>query len=97
MNPRDFEEHLKDYLARAQHARDNNVHHDQRRALFLEFLRATFGIGQDEMRIEEFVQLRGHPDGTMRIRKGWIDAVFKDLIFEFKRNFKRKKPRDCAS
>jgi len=93
MNSRAFEKHLRDYITRAQHARDNNMHHDQRRALFLEFLRAAFDIQQDEIRVEEFVQVRVHPvspDGAVRIHKGWIDAMFKDLIFEFKRNLKKE-------
>lgn len=29
-------------------------------------------------------------EGAARIRKGWIDAIFRDLIFEFKRDLKRE-------
>src|SRR5579859_3666697 len=93
MNISEFGTHLSSYIERARLARDNNAHHDQRRALFMEFLRDSFGIRQDLIRVEEYIQIKGQPttfEGTVRLHKGWIDAVFNDIIFEFKRDLKRE-------
>ncbi len=93
MNISEFGTHLSSYIDRARLARDNNTHHDQRRAIFMEFLRDAFGIRQDLIRVEDYVQIKGQTtnfEGVARLHKGWIDAVFNDIIFEFKRNLKKE-------
>jgi hypothetical protein len=89
-----FETCFSNYLAQAKQARDQNQHHDQRRELFLAFLRDAFDIQQADIEIEKYIQLSDQQvptkGGIARVRKGWIDAVFHDLIFEFKRDLKRE-------
>jgi hypothetical protein len=64
---------------KARSGQAENRHHDYRRGLFLELLKDSFGIGTDEIDVEKYLRI------DMR-RKGWIDALFRDLVFEFKRN-----------
>ncbi|HEU5374168.1 MAG TPA: hypothetical protein VFV38_01895, partial [Ktedonobacteraceae bacterium] len=89
-----FAELFMSYLEQARSARDTNQHHDQRRQLFLSFLDAAFGIKADDIEVEQYIQIAGKQvvtKGTARIKKGWIDAVFRDLIFEFKRDLERER------
>ena len=93
MSTPQFDAHFVHYLAQAQHARDQNQHHDQRRQLFLEFLKDAFAIQQADVEIEKYIQVAHQQvpvTGLARIRKGWIDAIFRDLIFEFKRDLKKE-------
>ncbi|MBE3561679.1 MAG: N-6 DNA methylase, partial [Ktedonobacteraceae bacterium] len=67
--------------------------HDHRRQLFLAFLRDAFAIQQEDVEIEKYIQIANQQvpaQGIARIRKGWIDAIFHDLIFEFKRDLKKE-------
>lgn len=87
----EFKPFFISYLEQAKAARDQNKHHDFRRGLFLEFLHNAFQIEQADIEIEKYIQLEGQQislQGTARITKGWIDAIFHDVIFEFKRNLK---------
>jgi hypothetical protein len=78
------------YLTNARTARAENRHHDYRRGLFLDLLRQAFGIRADEVDVEQFVRI------DMR-RRGWIDALFRNLVFEFKRDLERERGRlECA-
>ena len=89
-----FKTHLARYLAQARQARAQDQHHDQRRQLFLDFLKDAFGIGAADVEVEQYIQIAGKQTsakGIARVKKGWIDAVFRDLIFEFKRDLKREK------
>jgi hypothetical protein len=72
------------YLVNARTARAENRHHDYRRGLFLDLLRQAFGIRADEVDVEQFVRI------DMR-RRGWIDALFRNLVFEFKRDLDRER------
>ena len=72
------------YLVNARTARAENRHHDYRRGLFLDLLRQAFGIRADEVDVEQFVRI------DMR-RGGWIDALFRNLVFEFKRDLDRER------
>lgn len=88
-----FEKFFAGYLTQAKQAREQNQHHDFRRQLFLTFLHDAFGIESSDMDIEQYIQIANKQvsaKGIARIRKGWIDAVFHDLIFEFKRDLKRE-------
>lgn len=72
------------YLSSARAARAENRHHDYRRQLFLGLLRQAFGIEPDQIDVEQFVRI------DMR-RHGWIDALFRNLVFEFKRDLERER------
>ncbi len=88
-----FEIYFKRYLSQAQMARNQNQHHDHRRQLFLAFLKDAFSIDQSDVEVEKYIQIANQQipvRGIARIRKGWIDAVFHDLIFEFKRDLKKE-------
>ncbi|HVB21749.1 MAG TPA: N-6 DNA methylase [Ktedonobacteraceae bacterium] len=93
MSTPQFQTHFAAYLSLAQQAREQNQHHDQRRQLFLEFLQKAFDIELADIEVEKFIQIANQQvaiKGIARVRKGWIDAVFKDIIFEFKRDVKRE-------
>src|SRR5438067_10231890 len=77
--PSAFAPALNRYLDNARTAQSQNQHHDYRRALFLDFLRDAFDIKADEIDIERFIRI------DVR-KKGWIDALFRNVVFEFKRN-----------
>jgi hypothetical protein len=89
-----FETAFSDYLTKAKQARQQNQHHDFRRQLFLSFLNEAFGIDLSDIEVEQYLQIPSKQPvsekGIARIRKGWIDAVFQDLIFEFKRNLDKE-------
>lgn len=88
-----FDAHFPRYLQQAQQARDQNQHHDYRRQLFLAFLTDAFAIPQADVDVERYIQIAQQQvpaAGLARVRKGWIDAIFHDLIFEFKRDLKRE-------
>lgn len=93
MSTPQFEANFARYLEQAKQARDQNQHHDHRRQLFLAFLKDAFAIPQADVEIEKYIQIANRQvpaAGLARIRKGWIDAIFNDLIFEFKRDLKRE-------
>ncbi len=84
-----FDAVFAEYLTQAKQARDQNQQHDFRRQLFLSFLQKAFDIELSDIEVERYVQIANQQvpvKGIARIRKGWIDAVFNDLIFEFKRD-----------
>jgi hypothetical protein len=88
-----FVDRFERYLSDARDARNRDLHHDQRREVFLTFLHDAFGIDLTDVQREQYIPLAGQRvplRGSARIRKGWIDAVFQDLIFEFKRDLKRE-------
>jgi hypothetical protein len=82
--PANFEHHFQSYLAKANEAKANNQHHDYRRQIFLEFLKDAYNLKLSDFEIEKFVRLE------MR-RTGWVDALFRDLVFEFKRDLERER------
>jgi len=73
---KDFVPALESYCAQIREAIANNQHHDQRRHLFVNFLRAGFGIEAQEIELE-------HKIKANEVR-GRIDAFFRHLIIEFK-------------
>lgn len=59
-------------------------HHDQRRHIFLNFLQQGFGVDWTEVELE-------HKIKVAQVR-GRIDALFKNVIFEFKTDLKAEMP-----
>lgn len=74
--PKAFKDRLAAYFAQISDAIRRNAHHDQRRALLIEFLRNTFGIEIDEVELELKVKAAE--------ARGRIDAFYKYVIFEVK-------------
>ncbi|NLE45576.1 MAG: N-6 DNA methylase [Chloroflexi bacterium] len=82
--PSGFSEMFQNYLLQARTAKAENRHHDYRRALFLDFVQGAFGFEAHEVEVEKFlkIDIRQH---------GWVDALFRDLVFEFKRDMERER------
>lgn len=78
-----FEPSFQAYLTNIRLAQQQNQHHDHRRALFLDLLRDGFGIKAADIEVEQLIKidLRG---------RGWIDALFRNVIFEFKRDLEKE-------
>jgi len=93
MSTAQFDAAFARYVEQARQARDSDQHHDHRRQLFLGFLDDAFEIKAADVEVEQYHQIAGRQvsaKGIARVKKGWIDAVFRDLIFEFKRDLKRE-------
>ena len=72
--PKNFPELLGDYCRQIGEAGDRNWHHDQRRAVFLNFFRQSFGVEPEEVELE-------HKIKVAQVR-GYIDALFHVTILE---------------
>lgn len=81
--PDRFVEHLQDYCEQAKDAIKRNKHHDQGRALFMDFLRRAFEIQVDEVELEHEVRAAS--------ARGRIDAFYRFVIFEFKTDLERER------
>ncbi|HEU0002777.1 MAG TPA: N-6 DNA methylase, partial [Ktedonobacteraceae bacterium] len=93
MSTPQFDTAFAQYLSQAKEARDHDLHHDHRRQLFLAFLKDAFDIQQADVEIEKYIRIANAQvpvHGIARVRKGWIDAIFHDLIFEFKRDLAKE-------
>lgn len=77
--PKRFPDHLEKYCGLIQTAIAKGAHHDQRRALLLNFFHTAFGIEPHEVELEQKVIA-----GALR---GRIDALFQQLIVEMKTDF----------
>ncbi len=82
--PSAFVEQFQKYLSSARTAQAADTHHDFRRQIFLAFLSDAFGIESEAVDVEKFLRIDAR-------KKGWIDALFRDLVFEFKRDFERER------
>ncbi|HEV2418899.1 MAG TPA: N-6 DNA methylase [Terriglobia bacterium] len=81
--PGSFTEYLQDYCEQAKAAIKAGKHHDQRRALLMDFLRKAFGIQVEEVDLEHKVK-------AAEVR-GRIDAFYKFVIFEIKTNLEAER------
>ncbi len=81
--PDRFPEYLQDYCIQASAAIDDEKHHDQRRALLMDFLRKAFGIEVTEIDLEHKVKAAS--------ARGRIDAFYRFVIFEVKRDFAKER------
>src|SRR5712692_6355487 len=78
-----FTDELNTYLTGMKQAVKRGAHHDERRHLFLLLLHDTFHIEADEVEVEKGIRVA-------KIR-GYIDALYQDLVFEFKRNLGKER------
>jgi N-6 DNA Methylase len=81
--PNSFPPALEDYCEHMRAAIAQNKHHDQRRHLFISFLRKGLGIDADEIELEHKIKVN-------EVR-GRIDALFRFLIIEFKSDLDRER------
>ncbi|MCK4606896.1 MAG: N-6 DNA methylase [candidate division Zixibacteria bacterium] len=81
---REFPEQLAEYVTLAREAVRQKKHHDHRRSLFVNFLRLAYDVDPTEVEIEHKVKV-AHV-------RGYIDALFKQLIIEFKVDLERERP-----
>ena len=78
MKQSEFQQYFQEYLANIEEARQKKAHHDQLRSIFVGFLSKAFGVKYDEIELEKGVQIAKV--------KGYIDALYQDVVFEFKRD-----------
>jgi hypothetical protein len=78
MNLTEFESQFQQYLNRIEEAKLAKAHHDQLRSIFIAFLSRTFGVAYEEFELEKGIK-------AAKVR-GFIDALFQDIVFEFKRD-----------
>jgi len=78
-----FVEELREYVQSAETARRAKRSHDYRRHLFLAFLQKAFEIEAKEIDVEKGVK-------ALKLR-GRIDALFRDIVFEFKRDLEAER------
>lgn len=81
--PKNFSEYLQSYCEQMWGAIKDHKHHDYRRALFMEFLRKSFGIEASEVDLEHKVKAAS--------ARGLIDAFYRFVIFEFKTDLERER------
>jgi hypothetical protein len=86
--PHGFPGLLEDYCRQIQDAKRNHSHHDQRRALFMDFYRQGFGVEPAEVELEHKVKVA-------QVR-GYIDALFDVTILEFKTSLDRERADGLA-
>jgi methylase of polypeptide subunit release factors len=81
--PGSFPELAAAYFSQITDAIKRNAHHDQRRALLVEFLRKAFGIEVDEIELEKKIRVAE--------ARGRIDAFYRYVIFEVKVDMDRER------
>lgn len=75
-----FETYLSDYLSAIREAKEKGASHDYLRQVFIEFSRKRFKVDPVDVELE-----KGIKGATLR---GSIDALYQDIVFEFKRDLK---------
>lgn len=81
--PERFPEYLDQYCQHASAAIKEGKHHDQRRALLMDFLRKAFGIEVTEIDLEHKVRAAS--------ARGRIDAFYRFVIFEVKTDLRSER------
>ncbi len=83
-----FESHFKNYLSKIREAKNKGASHDYLRSVFIDFARKSFNVDPGDVELE-----KGVKGATLR---GSIDALYQDIVFEFKRDLKieRDKGKD---
>ncbi len=79
-----FNDHLQKYLQFREDLQRKNASEDMIRASFLDFLSKAFpDIQTEEVDLEKTIKLPMRVPGAI-VRHGFMDAVYGDLVFEFK-------------
>ncbi len=88
MNFAKFKPQFQQYLNCIEEAKLRKSHHDQLRSIFIGFLSQTFGVNYEEFELEKGVK-------AAKVR-GLIDALFQDIVFEFKRDIDAERDKGKA-
>lgn len=83
MNLTEFEPQFHQYINRIEEAKMAKAHHDQLRSIFIGFLHRSFGVDYEEFELEKGIR-------AAKVR-GFIDALFQDIVFEFKRDLEAER------
>jgi len=75
-----FENHFNGYVSAIREAKAKGASHDYLRSVFIDFARKSFNVDPVEVELE-----KGIKGTTLR---GSIDALYQDIVFEFKRDLK---------
>jgi len=88
MSQTEFHLQFQQYLNRIEEAKLRKAHHDQLRSIFISFLSQTFGVNYEEFELEKGIK-------AAKVR-GFIDALFQDIVFEFKRDIDTERDKGKA-
>jgi hypothetical protein len=80
-----FENYFSDYLSTIREAKEKGASHDYLRSVFIDFARKSFNVDPTDIELE-----KGIKGATLR---GSIDALYQDIVFEFKRDLKIEKDK----
>ena len=75
-----FENHFSGYVSAMREAKNKGASHDYLRSVFIDFARKGFNVDPVDVELE-----KGIKGATLR---GSIDALYQDIVFEFKRDLK---------
>jgi len=78
----EFVKHFEKYMADARQSFGQDQAERAKQSIFLGFLQSAFGISTSEIPLETPTQIVR----TQVTKKGYIDALFGDVIFEFKKD-----------
>ncbi|TRZ48678.1 MAG: hypothetical protein D4S01_09895 [Dehalococcoidia bacterium] len=88
MIPAEFESQFQEYLGHIEEAKLRKAHHDQLRSIFIGFISKAFGVRYEEFELEKGVKVA-------KVR-GFIDALYQDIVFEFKRDLDTEREKGLA-
>jgi len=88
MNLSEFKGQFQEYLGHIEEAKLRKAHHDQLRSIFIGFLTQAFNAKYEEFELEKGVK-------AAKVR-GFIDALYQDIVFEFKRDLDTEKEKGLA-
>lgn len=75
-----FESHFNGYVSAVREAKAKGASHDYLRSVFIDFARKSFNVDPRDVELEKGIK------GTAL--RGSIDALYQDIILEFKRDLK---------
>jgi hypothetical protein len=80
-----FQSHFQNYLSAIRRAKGGGASHDYLRSIFIDFASKSFNVDTVEVELEKGVK------GTKL--RGSIDALYQDIVFEFKRDLKAERDK----
>jgi len=83
-----FQSYLEDYISVIQEAKSKGRSHDYLRQVFLEFARKSFRVDPTDVELEKGIKIA-------KVR-GFIDALYQDIVFEFKRDLDTEREKGKA-
>lgn len=80
----DFEDKLEQYIRAITLAHDGKESESKISHAFLSFISDAFGVSYEDIKLEQSITM------SKVEKRGYVDALFGDLVIEFKRNIKTK-------